>query len=273
MIEKIFFQSSLPRAGSTLLQNLIGQNPDFYVTPTSGVLELVYAARQNYTDSPEFKAQDSTIMELGYQSFCREGFKGFYNAITDKKYVLDKSRGWGYHYNFLNFFYENPKIIVMVRDLRDIFCSMEKNFRKSQHKSSPLVNHAQMTGITTAQRIDIWSQSQPVGLAIERLSQILKEGNDRNMLFVKFEDLCLYPDTEMTRIYEFLGVPHFQHDFDNIEQITQEDDEVYGIFGDHKIQQKLMLPQSEAKKILGVNECDWIFKKYAWFFERFNYKK
>ena len=77
----------------------------------------------------------------------------------------------------------------------------------------------------------------------------------------------------MVRIYEFLGVPHFQHDFDNIEQITQEDDEVYGIYGDHKIQQKLILPQSEAKKILGVNETDWIYKKYSWFFERFNYKK
>jgi sulfotransferase len=52
MVQKIFFQSSLPRAGSTLLQNVMGQNPDFYVTPTSGVLELVYAARANYTSSP-----------------------------------------------------------------------------------------------------------------------------------------------------------------------------------------------------------------------------
>jgi sulfotransferase len=30
----IYFQSSLPRTGSTLLQNLIGQNPNFHVTPT-----------------------------------------------------------------------------------------------------------------------------------------------------------------------------------------------------------------------------------------------
>ena len=37
MDKKVFFQSSLPRAGSTLLQNILGQNPEFYVTPTSGV--------------------------------------------------------------------------------------------------------------------------------------------------------------------------------------------------------------------------------------------
>ena len=42
-MEKIFFQSSLPRAGSTLLQNILGQNPNFYVTPTSGVLELLFS--------------------------------------------------------------------------------------------------------------------------------------------------------------------------------------------------------------------------------------
>ena len=85
----IFFQSSLPRAGSTLFQNLIGQNPDFYVTPTSGVLELVFAARHNYTESPEFKAQDAVLMQEGVRGFCREGFLGYYDAITDKPYVLD----------------------------------------------------------------------------------------------------------------------------------------------------------------------------------------
>jgi sulfotransferase len=275
MSQKILFQSSLPRAGSTLFQNLVGQNPDFYVTPTSGLLELVYAARGNYTDSPEFKAQDSELMKKAFLGFCKGGITNYYQSITDKKYVLDKSRGWGIHYDFLNSFYENPKILVLVRDLRDIFCSMEKNFRKSQIKANPVVNHANMTGTTTPKRIDVWAQSQPVGLAIERLSEIFRQGLDKNMLFIKFEDLCLYPESQMIRFYEFLGIEHFSHDFDNIEQITKEDDEVYGIYGDHKIKQRLELPISEAKKILGYDVCEWIYNNpsYKWFFERFNYKK
>jgi len=65
MDKQIYFQSSLPRAGSTLLQNIMGQNPDFYVTPTSGVLELLFSARNQYTTSPEFKAQDSELMRAG----------------------------------------------------------------------------------------------------------------------------------------------------------------------------------------------------------------
>jgi hypothetical protein len=89
-MEKLFFQSSLPRAGSTLLQNIFAQNPDMYATPTSGVLELVYAARANYTESPEFKAQDSELMKAGFKNFCLKGVEGFYEGITNKKYVIDK---------------------------------------------------------------------------------------------------------------------------------------------------------------------------------------
>jgi hypothetical protein len=110
--QKIFYQSSLPRSGSTLLQNIIGQNPDFYVTPTSGVLELLYAARHNYTNSPEFQAQDQQTMEDGFRGFCKGGFEGFYKNITNKPYVIDKSRGWGYYKISLNFFNQNRKLFV-----------------------------------------------------------------------------------------------------------------------------------------------------------------
>ena len=89
---KIFFQSSMPRSGSTLLQNILGQNPDFYVTPTSGVLELVYGARANYTSSPEFKAQDGELMKKGFMGFCKNGMEGFYEGITELKSTNVKER-------------------------------------------------------------------------------------------------------------------------------------------------------------------------------------
>jgi sulfotransferase len=273
-MEKIFYQSSLPRAGSTLLQNILAQNPDIYATPTSGVLELVFAARSNYTNSPEFKAQDSETMKKGFQAFCNEGMKGYYEAITDKKYVVDKSRGWGIHYDFLKFITdEEPKVICMVRDLRDIFASMENNFRKNPDKQFEFLDWSKMQGTTVPKRIDIWAQNPPVGMAIERLAEVIRLGISDKMLFVKFEDLCLYPDTQLIRIYEYLGIPYFKHDFDNIEQVTKEDDEVYGAFGDHVIRTKLEPVPSRAKQLLGKDVTDWIFNNYKWFFDQFRYTK
>lgn len=271
MVKKIFFQSSLPRAGSTLLQNVIGQNPEFYVTPTSGVLELLYASRSNFTNSPEFKAQDGQLMKRGFISYCKNGIEGFFNGVTDKPYVLDKSRGWGIHYNFLNEFYPEPKIICMVRDLRGIFASMEKNFRKNQLMDSGVVNHSQMKGTTTEKRIDIWANTQPVGLAIERIYQIIKEGIDKKILFVRFEDFCSNPEREMARIYKYLDLPYYEHDFNNVQQITVEDDSVYGIYGDHQIKSQITPVKNDYKEILGLNSSNFIKNNYKWFYDYFNY--
>jgi sulfotransferase len=273
-MEKLFFQSSLPRAGSTMLQNILAQNPDIYATPTSGVLELVFAARENYSNSPEFKAQDKDLMKKGYTAFCKQGMDAFYNAITDKKYVIDKSRGWGIHYDFITSIRgEEPKIICMVRDLRDVFASMESNFRKNPEKSQGIVNWSTGQATTVPKRIDFWIQNPPVGMAIERLQEIIRLGNDKNILFIKFEDLCLYPDTTMTKIYQYLDIPFYKHDFDNIEQVTKEDDEVYGAFGDHVIRKQLKLPPSKAKQLLTPEVCNWIFTNYEWFYKYFRYSK
>jgi sulfotransferase len=148
---------------------------------------------------------------------------------------------------------------------------MEKNFRKNQHLDSGIVNHSNLTGTTTEKRIDGWASSQPVGLAIERLSQIFKEGINKNMLFIKYEELAKNPEQEMSRVYNYLQVPHFNHDFNNIEQITKEDDSVYGIYGDHTIRKKLEPLPSDYKSILGSHACDWIKSNYKWYFDEFKY--
>jgi len=270
-MEKILFQSSLPRAGSTLLQNILGQNPDFYVTPTSGVLELLFAARSNYTNDNAFLAQDSELMKKGWLNFCRQGVEGFFNGITDKKYVVDKSRGWGIHYNFLNSFYPDPKIVCMVRDLRSVYASMEKNFRKNQDKDSGIVNWAEMKGTTTAKRVDHWAQTPPIGIAVERLKQMIDEGINKNILFIRFEDLTTNPQRELNKVYDFFGVDRYQHDFQNVEQITQEDDTVHGIFGDHTIRKEVKPIPEQYNEYLSQELSQNIVNTYPWFYEYFNY--
>ena len=268
-MKEIFYQASLPRAGSTLLQNILGQNPDFYVTPTSGVLELVFGARANFDNSPEFKAQDSEEMVSGFRAFCSEGVKGFFNAITDKHYVVDKSRGWGVYYDFLSFYQDSPKVICMVRDLRDVFSSMEKQHRKAQSTSSGIINDAEMEGTTTAKRVDMWANSQPVGLALDRLQQVLLEKTP--ILFVRYEDLTTDPQAELDKIYEYLGVPNHKHNFKEVKQITKEDDSVYGGAGDHTIRGDVKALPSDYDEVLGEQTAENIKRAYPWFYETFGY--
>lgn len=275
MVEKVFFQSSMPRSLSTLFQNLMGQNPDFYVTPTSGLLELWYGARSNYTNSPEFKAQEPEVMSKAFAGYCREGMLGYFNSITDKKYVLDKSRGHGYYYDFINSFYPNPKVICLVRDLKDVIASFEKIYRKNPDKHPSFLDESTAQGTSLYKRVDEWLRpTAPVGKHLERLFEIITRGYDRNILFIKAEDLCLRPDTQMTRVYEYLELPYFQHDYDNIPQTTKEDDEVYGIGrGLHDIRSKLEMKPSDAKQILDAHVINHLYTTFRWYYDKFGYHK
>lgn len=273
MVEKIFFQCSLPRSGSTLLQNLIAQNPDFYATPTSGLIEIFLNARNIYTNNVEFKAQDRATMEAGFKNLCREGMFGFFNAITDKKYVIDKSRGWSVTYDFLNWYYPNPKVVVMVRDLRAIVASLEKKFRQYQHIDSGLQNWNELRNTTVDKRIDYFLfQAPPLSVSIDVLYDTIMRQLAKNCLFIKFENFTTNPEREMKRIYEYFELPYFKHDFENIEQKTFEDDNYHIPFGDHEIRSNVRPVPNDYISILGKQNCDNIYNRFSWFYKTFNYE-
>jgi len=271
MVQKIFYNASLPRAGSTLLQNIMMQNPEIYSTPTSGVVEFLLSARSIYTTGDAFKAQDPELMEKGFKGFCREGMYGFFNAVTDRPYVIDKSRAWMGHFSFADWFDEKPKVLCMVRDLRSVFTSMEKNYRKNPHKDPQIVNGIELKNMTTTSRLDHYSVSPPIGPSIEWLYEAIHQGYDKNICFVKFEDLTTNPEKELKRIYNYLELPYYNHDFNNVEQMTIENDVIHGIFGDHKIERQIRPVKENYNEILGKDNADRLRMHYDWFYKRFNY--
>jgi sulfotransferase len=271
MVQKVFFNASLPRSGSTLLQNVLMQNPEIYSSPTSGVIELLLAARTIYTTGDAFKAQDQKKMELGMQGFLKDGLYGFYNNITDRPYAIDKSRAWIGNYRFADFIEKSPKIICMVRDLRGVFASMEKNYRKNPHKDPQMVNAVKLENMTTDSRLIHFSVSPPIGPTLEWMYDSTIQGYDKDILFIRFEDFTNNPENEIKRIYKYLDIPYFKHDFDNVEQLTHENDVIHGIFGDHQIKNKIEPVVNDYVDILGYKNCDIVKNNYQWFFKKFNY--
>jgi hypothetical protein len=81
---------------------------------------------------------------------------------------------------------------------------------------------------------------------------MFRTGAAAKILFVKFEDLCLYPDSTMVKIYDHLNIPNFKHDFDSV---------------------GLEPVRSRAKEILGKDVTEWIYKNFNWYYEQFKYTK
>jgi len=264
---EIFFNSSMPRAGSTLLQNILGNHPEIYATPTSPLFEYVGNARQVHTKSPCAKAQDKEEMKKAYLQFCLYGMHGYFNALTDKPYVIDKSRAWAVNYELLNRIYPNPKIICMVRDLRDILASMEKNYRKHPELITAKA--------TVSERVTDWlgEKSKPVGTTLKNLREVFHRGNNQNILFVRHEDLTTRPQKTMDMVHDFLEINRHTYDFSNIKQVTFEDDKFHGIYGDHKINSIVAPVKSVYKDVLGDIICNQVYDMYKWYFKAFNYTK
>jgi len=272
MPEQIFFNTSFPRAGSTLLQNIMGQNPDFYVTPTSDIQGLLIYARKSFSTSEVFKAQDTKTMDNGFKSFCKAGLFGWFDGITDKKYVLDKSRTWGISYDFVDWFYPNPKMIMLVRDLRSIYASMEKFYRRNLHLDFGVTEWETFKNNTTDDRLKFYMTQNPIGTHIARTYDIISQGKDSQILFLKFEDLLTFPQETLNKVYDYLEVPRFVHTFDQINQITIENDRILGFGADHTIKNKLEPLKEDYLEVLGKHNCDYIVDSYPWFYQYFNYK-
>ena len=272
MRKEILFNSSLPRSGSTLLQNVIGQNPEIFVTPTSGLSDLILSCKNIYNHSQSFKAQDAHQMQSAFLGFCRAGMQGYFNLLTNKPMVLDKSRDWGINYGLLEMFSDSPKVICMVRDARAIFASMEKNFRKNPHRENHVQNPQELVGTTLNKRIDIWAGGIPVGIAMDRIKDMMQQGIDKKVLFIRYEDLMSNPEQEIRRFYDYIKKPYYEaHDFENVTQITHENDIVHGIYGDHVLREKFEKKPDDFMDILGYELSTNIKNHYKWFYDYFGY--
>jgi sulfotransferase len=242
----------------------------YSVTPGSGEWTKTTPYFDKATINFENKEQ-LTISKKGFKGYLKGALHGFYDSITDRPYVVDKSRGWNSEIEFIKTYDSNPKIICMVRDPRAVYASLEKKYRKNPLLDHNIANWNTLTGTTTDKRIAYWTNNPPLGPVMDMIYQSLIEGTYNNILFVRFEDLTMDPNPQMARIYEYLELPYYQHDFNKIEQLTHEDDKVHGIFGDHIIRSVLKPVENDFKEVLGVASCKLIEEHYAWFFNDFGY--
>lgn len=248
---------------------MLAQNANFYCSPTSGLLELLYAARNNFTNLTEFKLQPKEAMKSAWDGFCRGAVEGYYSGLTEKKVAVDKSRGWIAYYDWLKQFYGNPKIIVCVRDIRGILASMEKLHRRNAHLHEPAENPTQMQFQTVEQRVAHWLTNPPVGLALTRLKDAIHVGNAEHFHFVRFEDLTLKPQEAMDAVYDFLEEERFSHDFSAVKSQVVENDAEHGKYGDHVTREQVQPVAEDWDKVLGKELSAALVIRHKWFYDRF----
>jgi len=244
------FVTGLPRSGSTLLCNILNQNPRFHASATSGVQRLLANVRDEWNKITEFGAVRNESAKL---RVLRSILLSFY-ADIDKSVIFDKHRFWPSKFEMVNALLGEPaKMLVTVRDIRDVLASFERLWRAES--ATGQINKErdfQNEYLTAPGRINVLMKSnQTVGKSYNIIKDALFRGHGQQMYFVVYEELVQNPSEIMKGIYAFLGEELYTHDFKNVEESTREDDFFYGYTNLHATRQEVKPVPSYWREVLG----------------------
>lgn len=260
-MKKLIFVSGLPRSGSTLLMNLLAQNPLVHSTGTSGLHEIGYIARQFYA-TEEFKTlPNPKDGETLFYDYVKGGCENAFNRLTDRPIVADKCRSWLGHLDMLFAIWPDARVLVPVREMKYIISSFEKKWRKHPFPFTGAEKQNPQNWTTVEKRAQAWLTMPPLGIAVERLSDAARRHKDK-LHFVHFEQLTNKPTSTMHEVWRYLELEPFQHDFENVEQYTKEH-ELGWPYGDHTIHNSVRVLRDDTEEILGkqlVSQIDSAFK-------------
>ncbi len=260
MGKQLIFTSGLPRSCSTLLQNLLAQNPKVHATGTSLLHEFGYLARPIF-ETEEAKTMDRQELEVMYYDYVRAGCESAFNNVTDRPIVADKCRSWIGHLDQLFAVWPDAKVLVPIRDVRGILTSMEKKWRQhpTPFNGAEKANPANWT--TVEKRVNGWLSSPPVGIAVERLHDAIRFKD--KLHFVHAEALAENPQETMAGVWEYLGETPFIHNVSSVEQYTHELDAGWP-YGDHTIRSKVEPLKPEWNDYLGRELSEQLRQKFEW---------
>lgn len=250
MNKDVYFISGLPRSGSTLLCNILNQNPRFHATSTSGILEIILAIRNQWENVAELRASPNKAGK----SVVINSILHNYVSIIDRPVYFDKSRAWIAYIELAEAILgRKVKILVPVRKVTDIVSSFENLYRKNAADwQFPQEKTHFFEWQTVEGRADIWMRNdQPVGIAYNRIRDAIARGYEDRLLFIEFNALTSDPTTAMKSVYDFLEEDHYVHDFNHVEQVTQENDDIHGIPGLHIIRNKVQPVTAYEDSLIG----------------------
>ena len=153
MEKEIYFINGMPRSGSTLLCNILSQNPDFHATSTSGLSDIVYDINEIWQKNPSIKASETPEKKL---TIIRDLIYSYHRDI-ERPVVFNKSRGWAPIIELLEMsLQKNVKILTTTRNLPSILASFEKLYRKElKMVDSPMMRSREMSILSN--RVNIWA--------------------------------------------------------------------------------------------------------------------
>ena len=210
--KKFYYLCGLPRAGNTLFSSVMNQNPKIASTANSLVCDIFCGTvlvknsdiYYNYPDEKSLLNVTNNVMQNYYSHWKAD-------------YIIDRSV-WGLPMNFEVLKKHAPndiKIIVLVRDIKEILASFVK------FSYSNTTNYIAKRANTLEERCDfIMSNDGTLHRWLQSVYNLTKPEHRKNIHLIEYNDLINNMEKEIDKVYDYLDIPKFKHEFTNMSQLS-----------------------------------------------------
>lgn len=258
--------TGLPRAGSTLLCQLLAQHPEIQCEGHSSPLcNTLLGIRRMISDDQFFLSQLDTSFETSYAHLASamQGFlHGWYHDSGTRRVVIDKNRAWLHAVELLLHIEPQARLVVCLRELGQIYGSIE-----AQHQRTILVDFIDhLADYDRFGRADmLFAKDRVIGAPLIALQAVLDLPNavKQRLYFVRFEDLVAQPVKCMSHLYAWLELAPFEIDPERLAMGMRESDSHYRLKYPHRQSTRVAAPTPHLvpPRIQQQIETVW-----AWFY-------
>ncbi|MDU9414092.1 sulfotransferase [Pseudomonas sp. zfem005] len=251
---RFHFISGLPRSGSTLLAALLRQNPRFHAGMTSPVGALFAGMLNEFSAGSEF---GPVVNQAQRRRLLHGLFDSYYADQADKQVIFDTNRLWTSKLPAIRDLFPQAKVIACVRNVAWVMDSIERLYRANPYENTKLFNDDAERN-TVYSRVETLAQrNRLVGFAWAALKEAYYGEQADSMLIVDYDLLARAPEKILRLVYEFLGEPWFEHDFERVEYDAPAFDQALGLAGLHKVRPSVKI--EDRPSILPPD----LFEQYA----------
>ncbi|OBV38377.1 sulfotransferase family protein [Janthinobacterium psychrotolerans] len=266
MVPDFIGVAGLPRAGSTLVCQLLAQHPDLYCEGSSSPLcNTLHGMRRMVSDDQFFLSQldQSFASSYGHLESAMRGYlRGWYQDCG-KQAVVDKNRGWLQAVELLLTLAPEARLVVCVRELGQIYGSIE-----AQHQRTILLDFIDhLADFDRLGRADmLFAKDRTIGAPLTSIHAVidLPLAVQQRLYFVRFEDLLEQPVACMSHLYAWLGLAPFEIDPANLAVGVRESDSHYRMKYTHVQARSIVKPK---RHVIPPRIQQQIEQSYAWYYE------
>ena len=223
-MKEFFFLSGMQRSGATILSQILNQNPDIWVTPASPLFRMMVTQSQShnelenkdYNTSAKIDNVIATIPHAFYQD-------------KSAKYIIDKNLNWPSPLGveiITKYITKNVKFICPVRNVLDVLTSFDTIVNAHPDSKNNIMDEQVLAAIDADKpladrRADYLMQdNKDVSLSLNFMKHAAIPEYRHLFHFVEYDDFVNDPKKEINKIYDFLEIEKYNHEFENIKDVS-----------------------------------------------------